>query len=185
MNSSVRPICKNTRRAWLNLFWHRWRNCRNAITGRRCRLNLTVNKYSLHEECHIELSREIKMKKAVVNVQSMDNACFAWSVVAALHSAKKHTERESSYPHYSTVLNLTGSSSFQWWIKLKDLKVSTISPSMFISKKSKKKFFHYGLPIERGANMSISCMYRIHATIYNIGHFAWIKDLFHFVSSNQ
>jgi len=36
----------------------------------------------------------------------MDNACFAWSVVAALHPAERKSERESSYPHYTSVLNL-------------------------------------------------------------------------------
>ena len=53
-------------------------------------LNLTVNinKYNpLHAECHIELPREIKMKKAIIHVQSLDNAYFVWSVVAALHPA--------------------------------------------------------------------------------------------------
>jgi len=43
-------------------------------------LNLTinVNKYNpLHAGCCIELPREIKMKRAVINVQFMDNACFA------------------------------------------------------------------------------------------------------------
>jgi len=60
----------------------------------------------LHAGCYIELPREIKLKRAVVNVQSMDNACFAWSMVAALHPAERKPERESSYPHYSTVLNL-------------------------------------------------------------------------------
>jgi len=47
-----------------------------------------------------------KLKRAVVNVQSTDNACFAWSVVAALHPDERKPEWESSYPHYSTVLNL-------------------------------------------------------------------------------
>jgi len=28
------------------------------------------------------------------------------SVIAALHSVENHTERELSYPHYTTVLNL-------------------------------------------------------------------------------
>jgi len=74
--------------------------------------NLTVNanKYNpLHAGCY-KLPREIMMKRAVINVQSMDNACFAWSVVAAL--AERNTERESSYakiplsPHYTIVLNL-------------------------------------------------------------------------------
>jgi hypothetical protein len=41
----------------------------------------------------------------VVNVQSTDNACFEWVVVAALYLAKKHPERTIEY---STVLNLCG-----------------------------------------------------------------------------
>ncbi|XP_070171333.1 uncharacterized protein [Polyergus mexicanus] len=48
------------------------------------------------------------LKKAVINVQSNDNACFAWAVVAALYPAEKNADRESSYPHYTTVLNLEG-----------------------------------------------------------------------------
>ncbi|KYQ56632.1 hypothetical protein ALC60_04434 [Trachymyrmex zeteki] len=40
------------------------------------------------------------LKRAVINVRSTDNACFAWSVVAALHPAQKHVDSESSYPHY-------------------------------------------------------------------------------------
>ncbi|KYQ46793.1 hypothetical protein ALC60_14196 [Trachymyrmex zeteki] len=42
-------------------------------------LNLifNVNKYNpLHAGCYIELPREIKMKRAVINVQSLSNACF-------------------------------------------------------------------------------------------------------------
>jgi len=72
-------------------------------------LNLTVNvnKYNpMRAGCHIKLSREIMMKRAMINVQSKDNACFAWAVVAALYSAERNAERESSYRHYATVLNL-------------------------------------------------------------------------------
>ncbi|KYN21204.1 hypothetical protein ALC57_06432 [Trachymyrmex cornetzi] len=68
-------------------------------------LNLAVNANKLNPlraGCHIKLPREIMLKRTVINVQSTDNACFAWSVVAALHPAQKHVERESSYPHYST-----------------------------------------------------------------------------------
>jgi len=38
-------------------------------------------------------------------VQSTDNVCFAWSVVAALYPAERNSERELSYPQYMTVLN--------------------------------------------------------------------------------
>jgi len=43
-------------------------------------LNLTVNanKYNpLHAGYYIKLPREIMMKGAAINVQSIDNACFA------------------------------------------------------------------------------------------------------------
>ncbi|XP_029675203.1 uncharacterized protein LOC115242803 [Formica exsecta] len=46
------------------------------------------------------------MKGAVINVQSNDNACFAWSVVAALHPDESYVYRVFSYSHYTTVLNL-------------------------------------------------------------------------------
>ncbi|KYN22663.1 hypothetical protein ALC57_04933 [Trachymyrmex cornetzi] len=61
----------------------------------------------LRAGCHFEVPREITLKKAVVSVKSMDNACFAWSVVAALYPAKSHVDRKSSYPHCTAVLNLT------------------------------------------------------------------------------
>jgi hypothetical protein len=72
-------------------------------------LTININKFNpLHAGCHINLPRKIMIKRAVVNVQSLDNACFAWAVVAALYPAKKHPERTIEYPHYSTVLNLCG-----------------------------------------------------------------------------
>ncbi|KYN34040.1 hypothetical protein ALC56_11636, partial [Trachymyrmex septentrionalis] len=42
------------------------------------------------------------------NVQSMDNACFSSRLVATLYPAERHADWKSSYPHYFTVLNLTG-----------------------------------------------------------------------------
>ncbi|KYN15192.1 hypothetical protein ALC57_12602 [Trachymyrmex cornetzi] len=70
-------------------------------------LIVNVNKYnSMHEGCWVELRREIMLKKAVINVRSMDNAYFAWSVVAALYPAERNVNRKSSYPDYTTVLNL-------------------------------------------------------------------------------
>ena len=66
-------------------------------------MNLTVNanKHNpLCVRCHIKLPREIMLKRAVINVQTADNAYFAWSVIAALHLAQKHVEREFSYPHW-------------------------------------------------------------------------------------
>ena len=70
-------------------------------------LIVNVNKYNpMHAEFWVELPREIMLKKAVINVRSMDNACFTWSVVAALYPVKSHVNRKSS--DYTTVLNLEG-----------------------------------------------------------------------------
>jgi hypothetical protein len=53
-------------------------------------LTVNVNKYNpMHAGCNIELPKEIIFKKAIINVKTEDNACFAWSVVAALYPAKK------------------------------------------------------------------------------------------------
>jgi len=50
--------------------------------------------------------------------QSMDNACFAWSVVTALYPAEQHVDRTISYPHYTSVLNLQ---DIQFPMTLKDI----------------------------------------------------------------
>ena len=54
-------------------------------------LTLNVNKYNpLHAGYYIELPREIKIKKVIINVQSLNNA---WSVIADL----KITQIENSH----------------------------------------------------------------------------------------
>jgi len=68
--------------------------------------SLTYKYNPLHAGCHIKLPWKIKLKRMVVNVQFTDNACFAWSVVAALYPAEKHFGQKSSYPDYTSVLNL-------------------------------------------------------------------------------
>lgn len=73
-------------------------------------LMVNVNRYNpMRAGCYVRVPREIQTKRAVVNVQSSDEACFAWSVVAALYPVDRHCDRSSRYPHYSTVLNLEGS----------------------------------------------------------------------------
>ncbi|KYN30393.1 hypothetical protein ALC56_15320 [Trachymyrmex septentrionalis] len=84
-------------------------------------LNLTINMNKLNSMragCYFEVPREITLNKAVINVCTTDNACFAWSVVAALYPAERNADRESSYPHYTTVLILAG---IEFLMTLKDI----------------------------------------------------------------
>lgn len=70
-------------------------------------LELNINKYQpLGGSTFIEMPTYIKKKKACINIRNSDDYCFLWSVVAALHPAKNHQDRVSSYPHFQDVLNI-------------------------------------------------------------------------------
>ncbi|XP_037048459.1 kinesin-related protein 4-like [Bradysia coprophila] len=73
-------------------------------------LELNMNKYVPFKGGYTyrHLPSNIKHTKAVLNIVNNDEACFAWSVVAALYNAKGNVTRTSSYPHYETVLDLRG-----------------------------------------------------------------------------
>ena len=66
------------------------------------------------------------------STRTTDNACFAWSVVTALYPAEKYTERESSYPHYTAVLNLA---DIEFPMTLKDIskfeRLNTVSINVY------------------------------------------------------
>jgi len=146
-------------------------------------LLININKYNpLHAGCHIELPREIKLKRAVVNVQSTDNACFAWSVVAALHPAKNRVERNSSYPHYTSVLNLK---DIQFPMTLNQIKkfenLNDITINVYCIEKKKELSI---LPIrltEKKTDKHVNLLYVQNDD--DVGHFAWIKNLSRLVSS--
>ncbi|KYN42704.1 hypothetical protein ALC56_02863, partial [Trachymyrmex septentrionalis] len=72
-------------------------HCRKQQKLRRSSLFTLTN--LLRAGCRIKVP-------AMISVRTTNNACFAWSVVAALYSAEKYMERESSFLHYMTVLNL-------------------------------------------------------------------------------
>ncbi|XP_071638440.1 uncharacterized protein [Temnothorax longispinosus] len=135
-------------------------------------LMVNVNKYNpLHAGCFVEIPQEIKKKKAVINVRSLSNACFAWLVVAALYPAERHAELKSSYPHYTSVLNLT---DIEFPMTLNQIKNfenhNNISINVYnIEKKNKELAI---LPIrvaDRKMGRHINLLY-VHDD--NVGHFA-------------
>ncbi|KAL6417238.1 hypothetical protein ACFW04_012775 [Cataglyphis niger] len=108
--------------------------------------------------CHIRLRREIMKKRAVINVQSNDNACFAWSVIAAVHPPKLKVDRELLYPHYTIVLNL------------QNIEFSVTGKNIVPIRLSELKK-------ERHVNL----LYM--QDLQNVGRFAWIKNLSRLVIS--
>ncbi|XP_039312526.1 uncharacterized protein LOC120359374 [Solenopsis invicta] len=146
-------------------------------------LNLTINinKYNpLHAGCNIQLPSKIMMKKAVINVKSNDNACFAWSVVASLHPAERNTDRESSYPHYSTVLNLKGIEFPMTLPQIKKFEIlNKISINLYCIEEKKLSIFPIRLT-ERKMDKHINLLY---VQDDNVGHFALIKNMSRLMSS--
>jgi hypothetical protein len=145
-------------------------------------LNLTVNvnKHNpLHAGCNIQLPQEIMNKKAVINVKTNDNACFAWAVTAALHPAKRNADRESSYPHYSTVLNVK---DIVFPMTLKQIKKfeSLNDVSINVYGIEEKLSFLPIMLTDRKMEKHVNLLY---LEDDNEGHFTWIKNLSRLVSS--
>jgi len=139
-------------------------------------LNLTVNVNKLNllsAGCHIEVPWEVATKRAVINVQRTMRG--QWSP----YSVEKYTEQESSYPHYTAVLNLA---NIEFPITLQDIskfeRLNTVSINVYVLKMDRS--FLCGLPITRKKSISISFTYKIHDSIR---YFAWIKNLSCLVSS--
>src|SRR4051812_49194180 len=64
---------------------------------------VNVNKFiPLVGGSYVELPREIKNAKAVINIKNQDNKCFKWCLAAHLYPVTAHAERIS---HYSKVIN--------------------------------------------------------------------------------
>ncbi|XP_025265533.1 uncharacterized protein LOC105250885 [Camponotus floridanus] len=146
-------------------------------------LNLTVNinKYNpLRVGCHIELPREIMMKRAVINVQSEDNACFAWAVVAALYPAERNAKRKSSYPNYETVLNLQ---DIEFPVTLNQIKKFEHANDISINVYSieDKNIIVPLQPSQQKRDKHVNLLYIEDNN--SVGHFAWIKNLSRLLSS--
>ncbi|XP_025264636.1 uncharacterized protein LOC112638002 [Camponotus floridanus] len=160
-------------------------------------LTVNVNVYNpMRAGCHVRVPREIQMKRAVVNVRSDDEACFAWSVVAALYPADKHRERSSRYPHYSEVLNLEGSklpmtlNRIGRFERLNDISVNVYT----VGERRRGKDGGDGgsgiriVPLrltDRKRERHVNLLYLSDATREGnaVGHFACIRDLSRLISS--
>ena len=143
-------------------------------------LTVNVNKYNpMRAGCHVKLPRQIMIKRAVVNVQSKDNACFAWAVVAALYPAERNGDRESSYLHYTTVLNLQ---DVEFPVTLDQIKKFELANNISINTYSIENGI---IPIrlsEQKRDKHINLLY-VQDNNNSVGHFAWIKNLSRLVSS--
>ncbi|KAL6446798.1 hypothetical protein ACFW04_001318 [Cataglyphis niger] len=113
---------------------------------------------------HLKLPQEIMKKRAVINAN--DNACFAWAVIAALYPAKLKVDRESLYPHYTTVQNL------------QDMTVNQIKK---FERANDISIIYIAIELKR--DKCLNLLYVQDPRDDNVGHFAWIKNLSRLSSS--
>ncbi|XP_076291056.1 uncharacterized protein LOC143214203 [Lasioglossum baleicum] len=126
------------------------------------------------------LPRTIQLKKAVVNVNNKDEACFFWAVVVGLYPAKTNPSRLSSYPHYKTVLQTEG---FQSPMLFKDIRKferkNDISINVFEWVRKKCVTLHL---TEKKRRRHVNLLF-IQNAAKTHGHFACIRNLSRLVSS--
>ena len=68
------------------------------VLSRILKLELCINRYNpLRGRSYMPLPPALANKKAIINVKNRDNKCFLWSVLAALHPARKDAQRVSKY----------------------------------------------------------------------------------------
>ncbi|XP_074026512.1 uncharacterized protein [Leptinotarsa decemlineata] len=152
-------------------------------------LELNINKYSPLSGCsYVKLPECIERRKAVVNVRNEDQHCFAWAITSALHPAIDRTSEVSSYPHFSTVIDVTG---MNFPVKLKDIvkfeDKNDISVNVYglESKFEKGKIMYEIIGPLRYSQRRL----RRHVNLLLItddfgnNHYCWIKDLSRLVSS--
>ncbi|KAL6418455.1 hypothetical protein ACFW04_012073 [Cataglyphis niger] len=140
--------------------------------------------------CYVEVPRRIKLKRAVINVRSADDACFAWSVVAALYPVGKNAERSSRYPHYTAVLNLEG---VEFPMNLNGIakfeRLNDISINVYAVRDKRDERDKRGdvVPLrlaDSKRERHVNLLYVSDTTRrYDATHFSWIKDLSRLVGS--
>ena len=148
-------------------------------------LIVNVNKYNpLRAGCDCKLPRDLLLKKATISVQSPDNACFAWAVVAALQPAERDTARQSSYPPYTLVLNLQGI-EFPMSLGLigKFERQNNISVNVYSFEAEKgSTVFPLRLTSQK-RDRHVNLLYTPNHEHGDVGHFVLIKDLSRLVSA--
>ena len=90
---------------------------------------------------YTRLPKEILIKKACINVQNEDNHCFKWSILAAQHPQKNHSERVSVYTKFESELNFDG---IEFPVTLKQIskfeKQNHVSVNVYILNMCNSKF---------------------------------------------
>ena len=79
----------------------------------------TVDYKRLKGDSYIPLPGFLMRKKAIINMENIDNKCFLWSVLRYLHPKEKHSSRINDLRKYENDLNFKG---IDFPIRVKDIR---------------------------------------------------------------
>lgn len=163
-------------------------------------LKININKYiSFNGGMYIELPNVIKQKHACINLKVNDYTCFPWAVVSALFPVNANSDKLISYPHFSSVLNMSGIHLPMSLSQIRKFEnQNDISINIFTLQKEGSDDYYYDpvndkfaiftvIPLHisdniKGRHINLLMISRyINEEV--VSHFCWIKDLSKLVKS--
>lgn len=144
-------------------------------------LEIRINKFNpLRASMHLDLPQVIKDKHAVVNVNNVDNKCFEWAIISAIHPSSINSTRTSCYEQFLGELNFTG---IDFPVKLTDIRKfeknnSNISVNVYGLDEKNKLYPLYISDSEKQQHVDL-----LYLSEKGNNHYAWIKDLSRLTSS--
>lgn len=147
-------------------------------------LEVNINKYNpLYGSSYICLPKSIQNKKAIINVENNDQACFFWSILSAICKPNGDPQRTSSYQFYEEVLNTQG---IEIPVKLSDIpkfeRQNGISINVF-TLDCDNKFRVVGPVHHTEKRQSKHVNLLILADINDNTHYMWIKNFSRLISA--
>ena len=128
----------------------------------------------LQASSYIDLPKEIKLKKAVVNIQNKDK-CFLWSVLAYLQPPQWNPERVEHYKKYENTLNVK---DLKFPMSLRDIpkfeKMNNLSVNVYGLTDTNKVQI---LKISNNYKNDQTHIDLLHFTLKEKSHYAFIKNL--------
>ncbi|KAK3747985.1 hypothetical protein QZH41_003960 [Actinostola sp. cb2023] len=146
-------------------------------------LDLNIAQYTpIKGSSYLPLPKQLKDKKAIVNIKNNDNRCFMWSILAALHKVERHSNPERIH-HYQPYLNQLNFNDIEFPVSISKIpkfeKQNQISVNVF--------------GFEEGALFPVHISeerYSVHVDLllYSLGqqhHYCLIRDLNRLLSNQR
>ena len=143
-------------------------------------LNVDKN-VPLNGSSYIDLPKEIKAKKAVINVQNKDNRCFEYAILSEQYNKEidqKNASRPSKYKEHLGKLNFTG---IEFPVSLKDIdKFEKQNPEIRVNVYGYDKSVHILRTNKTDPQNAIDLLL---ITSEEKQHYCWIKNFSRLVGS--